>query len=100
MPKMSPYTIELTRNERDNLERMSRKYTSPYYIVFRARIILLRAQGLQNKEVGERLDAPRQIISKWRKRFFHERLRGLKDRDRGGRPSAAGINSVSEENRR
>jgi transposase-like protein len=86
MPRSSPYAINLTRKERAVLEQSSRNYTSAYYKVFRAKIILLCAQGLQNKEVAARLDAPRQIVSKWRKRFFHERLAGLTDRSRGGRP--------------
>jgi transposase len=65
---------------------VAQKYTSPYYVVVRAKAILLAAEGLENKEIGERLDLPRQIISKWRKRFFEERLSGLQDRPRQGRP--------------
>ena len=65
---------------------MAQKYTSPYYEVVRAKAILLAADGWQNKEIGERLQTPRQIISKWRKRFFEERLAGLQDRPRRGRP--------------
>jgi len=65
---------------------MAQSYTSPYYQVVRAKAILYAADGLQNKEIGERLDLPRQIISKWRKRFFEERLAGLQDRPRRGRP--------------
>jgi len=65
---------------------MARKYTSPYYEVLRAKVILLAAEGLENKEIGERLDLPRQIVSKWRKRFFEQRLAGLQDRPRHGRP--------------
>ena len=53
----------------------------------RAKVILLAAEGLQNKEIGERLDLPRQIVSKWRKRFFEQRLAGLQDRPRRGRPA-------------
>ncbi|MFC1886629.1 helix-turn-helix domain-containing protein [Thermodesulfobacteriota bacterium] len=41
---------------------------------------------MENKQIGERVEMPRQIISKWRKRFFEERLAGLKDRPRRGRP--------------
>ena len=65
---------------------MAQKYTSPYFEVVRAKTILLAAEGLQNKQIGDRLQMPRQIISKWRKRFFDERLAGLQDRPRRGRP--------------
>lgn len=66
---------------------MVRKYASPYYVVVRVKAILLAAEGLENKQIGEQLQMPRQIISKWRKRFFERRLTGLQDRARRGRPS-------------
>jgi transposase len=53
----------------------------------RAKIVLLAAQGLENKVIGERLDLPRPVVSKWRKRFWRERLAGLEERPRRGRPS-------------
>ena len=80
MPRISPYEIILSNEERDVLERIARKYTSPYFEVIRAKAMLLAASGIQNKEIGVRLELPRQIISKWRKRFYEERLDGLKDR--------------------
>ena len=88
MPRKSPYVILLDQEEKDDLERISRRYTSPYRDVMRAKVVLLAAEGLSNKEIGERLDLPRQIVSKWRKRFFEERLAGLQERPRRGRPSA------------
>lgn len=87
MPRQSPYTIVLTDVEKGSLEQIANKYTSPYYIVVRAKAVLMAAQGLDNKTIGERLSLPRQIVSKWRKRFFEERLEGLTDRPRTGRPS-------------
>jgi transposase len=86
MPRKSPYKIFLDRKEEGQLEAMARKYTSPYCDVMRAKVVLLAAQGLSNKEIGERLQLPRQIVSKWRKRFFEERLAGLQERPRRGRP--------------
>jgi len=65
---------------------MAQKYTSPYFEVVRAQVILLAANGLENKEIGERLNLPRQIVSKWRKRFFKQRVAGLQDHPRQGRP--------------
>jgi len=88
MPRQSPYRIVLAQSEREALETVARKYTSPYRDVIRAKIALLAAQGLENKQIGERLDVPRQIVSKWRKRFFEERLAGLEERSRRGRPPA------------
>jgi transposase len=87
MPRESPYRIRLTSKERQILESRSRQYTLPYRDVVRAKLVLLAAEGLENKEIGERLDMPRVIVSKWRKRFFRERLAGLEERPRRGRPS-------------
>lgn len=86
MPRKSPYTIVLSDQERDELLRMARQYTSPYRVVVRSKVILMAADGLENKEIGERIDLPRQIVSKWRKRFFERRLAGLEDEPRSGRP--------------
>lgn len=86
MPKKSPYVIKLTPEERSRLEEISRKYTLPYFEVVRAKVILLAAQNLENKDIARCLDLPHQIVSKWRKRFFYERLDGLQDRARRGRP--------------
>ena len=88
MPRRSPYAIALTQEERKVLEAVARKYTSPYRDVMRAKIALLAADGLDNKQIGGRLDLPRQIVSKWRKRFFEERLAGLRERSRRGRARA------------
>ena len=88
MPRPSPYAVVLLAEERAYLERLSRKYTAPYNLVVRAKVVLLAAEGLDNKTIGERLDLPRQVVSKWRKRFYRERIEGLEDRERPGRPSA------------
>jgi hypothetical protein len=86
MPRHSPYSIELSGAERIHLESTARKYTSPYIVVARAKMILMAAQGLRNDQIADHLSVPRQIVSKWRKRFFEERLAGLEDEPRTGRP--------------
>jgi Homeodomain-like domain len=84
-PRHSPYIIELTAAERAALEGRARKYTSPYRDVIRAKIILFAAEGLGNDVIAARLDTPRQIVSKWRQRFFKKPLAGLEEDPRGGR---------------
>ena len=49
-------------------------------------MILLAAQGQRNDQIAASLSVPRQIVSKWRKRFFEERLAGLEAEPRTGRP--------------
>ncbi len=87
IPRKSPYVINLSSHEESILHQVARKYTLSYFKVVRAKAILLAADGLENKQIGEKLDLPREIVSKWRKRFFQERLDGLQDRPRRGRPS-------------
>ncbi len=86
MPRQSPYRINLTDEERAALAGRARAYTSPYAEVVRAKIVRLAADGLRNDEIAARLDTPRQVVSKWRKRFYEQRLAGLADLPRGGRP--------------
>jgi len=87
MPRVSPFVIHLSATEKAALEAMARKYTSPYRDVVRARIVLYAALGLGNDHIAARLDTPRQIVSKWRKRFFEDGLAGLEEQARGGRPA-------------
>jgi len=85
VPRHSPFVLTLSDSERATLEARARKYTSPYREVIRAKIVLLAAEGLSNDVIGARLDTPRQIVSKWRQRFFEERVPGLDEQARGGR---------------
>jgi transposase len=86
MPRKSPYTLRLSRDERRELEARARRYTLPYRDVVRAKIVLMAADGLDNDQIAARLDTRREIVSKWRKRFFEQGLPGHDERPRGGRP--------------
>ena len=86
MPRTSPYVVELSAEQRRELQARARRYTLPYRDVVRAKIVLMAADGLDNDEIADRLDTRREIVSKWRKRFFEHGIAGLEDRPRGGRP--------------
>lgn len=88
MPRKSPYLLNLTVEQRRELKDRSRRYTLSYRDVVRAKIILMAADGLDNDEIAARLDTHREIVSKWRKRFFEQGLAGLEERPRGGRPAS------------
>lgn len=86
MPRKSPYSIILSQDEEGELISRVNKYTLPYFKVTRAKMILLAAQDLSNDEIADKLSTRREVVSMWRKRFFEERLEGLEDHPRPGRP--------------
>ena len=88
MPRISPFIIILSPTERRILEQRARRYTFPYFEVVRAQMILVAAQGLRNDEIAARLNTRREVVSQWRKRFFRQRLAGLEEQQRPGRPRA------------
>ena len=88
MPIKGLYEIVLSPDEALELSTRARKYTLPYFLVQRAKIVLLAAKGLENDEIARRLDTPRKVVWLWRKRFFEKRLEGLDELPRPGRPRA------------
>ena len=77
MPRKSPFEIILTNKERNHLSSLARKYTAPYRDVIRSKVILLVAEGMENKEIGEKLNLPRKTVSKWRTLFSMSENGGL-----------------------
>jgi transposase len=86
MPRTSPFVIALSYAEEQILVERSKQYTAPYCQVVRAKIVLFAASGLDNEQIARRLEIPRPVVTKWRKRFYYERLDGLEDQPRCGRP--------------
>lgn len=86
MPRKSPFHIELSPDEVTELSRRASRYTLPYFEVVRAKMILMAAAGMDNDEIAARLDTRREVVSQWRKRFFKQRMAGLEEGARPGRP--------------
>ena len=84
--RTSRFRIELTADERVELERRAQTPTLPFRDVQRARLILYAADGLRDREIAVRVDCHPEVVSKWRRRFCEEGIEGLKDRPRAGRP--------------
>ena len=81
-----PSEIVLSAEERVELEHRAACYTRAHKEVQRAKIVLYAADGLSNVEIAQRLDSAPEVVGRWRKRFYEERLEGLRDRARSGRP--------------
>jgi Helix-turn-helix domain len=86
MARPTQHRIELVERERVELTRRARAEKLPFQDVQRARIVLYAAEGMPDTEIAGRLDTTARIVGKWRRRFFHDRLEGLKDKPRAGRP--------------
>ncbi len=86
MPSNVATRIELSDDERAQLEAWARRRTSAQALALRSRIVLGAADGLKNIEIAERLGTGRPMVTKWRNRFAEHRLDGLTDDRRPGRP--------------
>ena len=87
MSRSSPLTVRLSAEERAVLEARARRYSLPYREVIRAKILLMAAEDVPVEEIARRLDTPREVVWKWRRRFLEEGLPGLEERPRRGRPT-------------
>lgn len=78
----------MTADERAELEQMTQSRTLPAGDVFRARLILMLANGLPYRTIQERLDTTAPTISRWKERFERQRVAGLLEiRHPGQQPS-------------
>lgn len=83
--------ITLSEEERKTLRRWSRGRKTPARLVTRAKIVLLAARGMTNKEIALEIRTDRMTVARWRNRFRQLRVAGIeKDAPRGGRPVTAG----------
>src|SRR3954447_3812069 len=96
MPSSSAAVVVLSDEEREQLERWTRRRSSAQALALRSRIVLLAAEGLRNTEIAERLGISRPPVTKWRNRFVAHRLDGLWDERRPGRPRVIGDEKVEE----
>lgn len=88
--------VSLSPEHREVLERYSRARSLPARLVERARIVLLAAEGKQNKEIAEELGIGVQKAARWRARFLELGVGGLeKDAPRPGRTPSIAAETVA-----
>jgi transposase len=88
--------IDLTDSERRELGSLAARRETAQGLAQRARIVLLAAEGAENKDICARLGASPNTVGKWRRRFAERRLEGLLDEPRPGAPRQVGDDAVAE----
>jgi transposase len=86
MPVSSPVVIVLTDPERRVLSRRARSTRTPYRDRLRARIVLAAAAQRSNAAIAGQVGVCVDTVRKWRARFAADRMAGLRDAARPGRP--------------
>jgi transposase len=93
-PVLAP--VELSEAERAQLESWTRRRTSAQALALRSRIVLMAADGHNHREIARALGIDRNTVAKWRSRFVEDRLDGLTDEPRPGRPRMISDEQVEE----
>ena len=78
--------LVLRADERDYLERQVRRRRVARSLSDRCRVILRCAEGVPSKSVANELGLHEHTVGKWRRRFLKDRIEGLLDEARPGRP--------------
>src|SRR5262245_40827279 len=78
--------LVLSAEEREELERLTKRARVNRSIAFRAKVVLACADGSTSTDVARRCRTSNQTVCKWRKRFVEHRVGGLFDEPRVGAP--------------
>jgi transposase len=82
--------VQISSEDREELERWARARAVERRLVERARIVLLAGEGRPAREIAERVGCAERTVKLWRSRYERDGLAGLRDRPKSGRPVTHG----------
>ena len=95
MRRAQPVTLNTAQCKQ--LDRYARGRQVAVRLALRARIVLLAAHGLENKQIAAQLGVSRQLVARWRTRFLESGIAGIaKDAPRPGRTPAVSKQKVQQ----
>src|SRR5215813_12395562 len=87
--------VVLSTEEQAQLSALAGSRSLPHAMVARAQLVLWAAQGESNSTIARRLSWSMPTVGKWRRRFVEQRVAGLHDELRPGRPRTYGDEQVA-----
>lgn len=70
MPRLTPRALQLAETERDQLQQLVNRHSTPQQIALRASIILLADDGQNHREIARKLNISRDMARLWRNRWL------------------------------
>ncbi len=102
MARLTPKSLTLSQCDREELEKLLNRRSTPQQIAVRGKIILLADQGKNNREIGRELNVSRFMARRWRNRWLELSecsmpiSEKLKDKERSGTPAKFSMKQVIE----
>jgi putative transposase len=100
--RLAPKSLALSECDRQELEKLLNRRSTPQQIALRAKIILLADKGNNNREIERELNISRFMARRWRNRWLELSKRSiavierLEDQERRGKPAKFSIEQVVE----
>lgn len=100
LPKSAPKALQLDKSERQQLQQLVNRHSTPQQIALRACIILLADEGRNHREIGRELNISRDMARAWRDRWLtlSEKDVGvaerLQDAERSGAPATFSLEQI------
>ena len=100
LPRLAPKPLILEESERDQLQQLVNRHSTPQQIASRANIILLAEKGQNHREIARSLNISRDMARLWRERWLSRREQGiavverLHDAERPGAPATFTLEQI------
>lgn len=100
LPRLAAKSLSLETEEREQLQQLLNRHSTPQQIALRGHIILLADAGQNHREIARQLKIRRKMARLWRERWLERRAVGmgvverLQDAERSGAPARFELEQV------
>jgi len=77
MPSVIAPALDVSAEQRDELEAVARSSVLPHRQVIQAKGLLLAADGIANEEIARRCSTTPDAVRRWRRRFVEKGVDGV-----------------------